>query len=237
MHTLLHILGAILVIAFLAAIFLIAAPNALRLALLTSRFVPRGLKIVIACNDLAGLGAEWLGQFDRSYTPGDTGITSRWQVVKQGASPGLIVLAAATSDVPLGIVTDQFTTGDSSPYLPLRVKPFGAGGFGVGVAGTGVTVTENAAIYSKGDGTFMLEPAVAGTYFLCGYALTAAAAGGKFAFRSIVPIKLTVLAELAVGTTVAGSDAGTTQTCANACRTDLLAIRTACATPTLLKLL
>lgn len=80
-------------------------------------------------------------------------------------------VCAAAADQPLGLATDEADAAED----PVAVRLLGAGkGTVLMVAGETITADED--VYSKGDGKIMDEPAVAGTYWKVGRAVTAGTA-------------------------------------------------------------
>ena len=176
-------------------------------------------------------GAETTNECSRSFKT-DAVIATRHLLFKPGSDSEHIVVGTAAA-APIGTCPDEADAAE----IDVEVTLLGIHERTLIMVASGV-IAADADVYTDAAGKVQTEPTVAGTYFRVGRALTAAAADGdRIEVQHHKPIKVVVLAALAIASTAAGSDAGTTQTCANACRTDLLALRAALAAPAELKLL
>jgi len=177
-------------------------------------------------------GSETTNKDSRSFKT-DAAITTRHLLYKPGSdSEHILVNTAAVC--PLGTVPDEADAAE----IDIEVRLLGIYDGTLIMVASGV-IAADVDVYTDAAGKVQAEPTGAGTFWRVGKSLTAAAADGdRIEVQHHKPIKVVVMAALTVASTAAGSDAGTTQTCANACRTDLLAIRTALnAAPAELKML
>ncbi len=155
-------------------------------------------------------------------------------IVKRGTDAEHYDVCGA-ADEPLGIVADE-AASDAGSLSHRR---------GITLLGSWrkpelVTASEAIAVgdwvYTAANGRVQNEPGGAGTYWRLGKALSPASGAGKmFVIQPTQPVMLTVFAKMTCITTAAGSDAGTTQTLANAIKADLTAFRTATLTVGLVK--
>ncbi len=164
----------------------------------------------------------------------DAAISTRHLLYKTGSDATHIAVTAA-SEEPLGTVPDEASAAEERVQLDL---------LGIGPETRLMVASENIAadvnVFTAANGKVQDEPAVAGTYWLVGRSVTAVtdyANSPKLEVLPCKPIKLVVIAALSAPTTAAGSDAGTTQTLANACKADLVAIDNALAAPAILKVI
>lgn len=162
----------------------------------------------------------------------DAAISTRYLNVKIGSDSGHVAVSDA-DEKPVGVATDEAEGAEE----PIAVGFFGATDeTRKGVSADAIAVGDD--IYTADSGKIQVEPTVAGTYYRTGRALTAAAGANEVVeYEPIAPVKVVVVAELTAPDTADGSDAGTTQTLANALKADLVALEAALATPAEIKLL
>jgi hypothetical protein len=171
----------------------------------------------------------------------DTGIISlyadavpaqRYLLVKQGSDATHFALCGA-ADRPLGPVSDEVEAIEDLA----AVRHLGAYKGTTTMIGNGALAAD-IDIYTAANGKVQGEPTTAGTFWLVGRSKTACAGDAtEFEVTPRAPVKVVVIAAFTAPTTAAGSDAGTTQTLANALKADLTALDNALATPALLKVL
>lgn len=164
----------------------------------------------------------------------DAAIATRHLLFKTGSDADHVAVTGAAEE-PLGTVPDEASAAEERVQVEL---------LGIGPETRLMIASENIAagvnVFTAASGKIQDEPAVAGTYWLVGRSLTAVtdyANSPKIEVLPCKPIKLVVIAALTAPVTAAGSDAGTTQTLANACKADLLAIDNALASPAILKVI
>jgi hypothetical protein len=145
---------------------------------------------LVLCNSTVGEHREALNRTC------DAVIATRWLLVKEGVTPGTTVAVCGAADLPLGVAnTETIKIGDE-----LAVLLLGATGITRKVVASEAIAVKDP-IYTAANGQVQNEPAVAGTYYLIGYALTAAAgAGAEIEIDPIHPIPLTVAAALRTDT-------------------------------------
>ena len=119
----------------------------------------------------------------------DAALTTRYLAVKRGSDVDHVAVCGA-ADKPLGICLDE----PSAAEEPAAIGLFG------GLHGTCLAVASEAIaadddVFTAANGKLQNEPATAGTYYLVGKAVTAAAADGD-AFEIIprAPLKFVVIA-------------------------------------------
>jgi hypothetical protein len=151
----------------------------------------------------------------------------RFYLVKVGTDQAHMALVAATSDKPLGINLDEPLSGNEGtvaiPGPDHSTRPVVASG----------TIHMYDDLYSDGTGKVMNATALntlatAGVYWKVGKALAPATASGQVIEASVhSPICVAVLAALTStqNSTTNGSDAGTTQTLANALKVSYNALQ------------
>jgi hypothetical protein len=197
-------------------------------AILIAGFLPpaRGDMLFANFNSSEHLEGRITYTADNAFT--DAGQQAgRFLVAKIGTDAAHIDLCGAT-DKPHGICTDAPAAGDVGSVSVLGA----ARGTLRGIAAVAIAVDDP--LYTAASGRITNVP-VNGCYFIGKAVSTASAAGDDFEFTPIKPIRVVKVTLTAPGT-AAGSDAGTTQTLANAIRTDLTALQTACSTPSLILL-
>ncbi len=165
----------------------------------------------------------------------------KYLLAKANASAGKVD-PCGVSDCPAGVATDEADIGD-----PLALKLPGVSPQSVLITASG-TLAAGAYIYAAANGRVQGEPTSAGTYYLVGRALTASSgAGDQIEVETCVPVKLIVLAKptstaaainaLTFSSTPTQAQAQALQSAVATLATDFLAITSAAATPTLLKVL
>ncbi len=124
---------------------------------------------------------------------------------------------------PLGTVPDEADAAE----IDIEVRLLGIFDGTLIMVASGV-IAADADVYADAAGKVSTLPAVAGLYWRVGRALVAAAADGdRIEVQHHKPVPVYVLADFTSRTTPVGSDAGTTQTLANALKADLTALRLA----------
>ncbi len=148
-----------------------------------ARPLPRGRKGRIALANIAE-GTHLDGKV--TYLA-DAALSTRHLVGKIG-SDASHVAACGTSDIPLGTITDEATAAED----PVSVSVFGAApGTRRGVASAAITAGDM--VVPAASGKLRTLPGSAGTYYICGRALTAAAADGDvIEFAPCLPIQRVV---------------------------------------------
>ncbi len=162
----------------------------------------------------------------------DAAVGTRYLLGKIGSDLSHVAVCGA-ADKPLGIISDEAAAAEDLVNVDLLGTTTETK---IGVASEAIAV--GADVYTAADGKVQDEPAAAGTYWRIGKALSAAGADDdQIEFDPHAPVRVVVLAELTAPDTADGSDAGTTQTLANALKADLAALEAALATPAEIKLL
>lgn len=162
----------------------------------------------------------------------DAAITTRFLLGKAGSDVAHVAVCGA-GDKPLGIISDEAVAAEDLVNVDLLGTTHETK---IGIASEAISVGDD--LYTAADGKLQGEPATAGTFYRVGNAISAAALDGdRVEFDPCAPVKVVVVAELTAPDTADGSDAGTTQTLANALKADLAALETALATPAEIKLL
>lgn len=118
-------------------------------------------------------------------------ITTRYKLVKKGADANHIAVIAAAADEPIGICTDEPAAAED----PVNVTMLGAHDGTVPMVAGG-NITDGAVVYSKGDGTVIVKPTAAGTYWKVGTARGAWSSGETLEVIPCKPRKLIVIAAL-----------------------------------------
>ena len=144
-------------------------------------FVPRRRRVALANTITAA-----------RYTDGKKTLTAdaaiaRHQLLKSGSSETAVALATSAAK-PLGIARGAYDSGD-----PVAVYLLGAShGTEIGIADAAIAVDARV-VPGTTAGRLRTLPAVTGTYWVCGTALTAAgAAGDEFEFIPSVPYPVVV---------------------------------------------
>lgn len=118
----------------------------------------------------------------------DAAVTARHLLWKAGSTATGVALNGA-STIPIGTIDNT----ESSTGVEMAVLLLGRGPTKKVVASEAITVGE--AVYTAASGKVQDEPAGAGTYYLVGYALTAAAADGDIIeIQDCVPVQFIVAA-------------------------------------------
>jgi hypothetical protein len=103
----------------------------------------------------------------------DVAITLEFAAVKAGSTAARVAVTAASTDVPLGIAESK-TDGEG---YNVAVRLYGKGA-DTKPAVAGDAITRLARVIATADGKHIALPTDAGTYYVVGRALTAAAADG-----------------------------------------------------------
>ncbi len=168
----------------------------------------------------------------------DAALTTRYLLVKRGSDAAHFAVCGA-GDKPLGPCLDEPSAAEAAATIALLGAVKGT----VPVVGSAI-IAVDADVYTAANGKVQGLPAAAGTYYRIGKAFTACVGDGdRFFITPQKPERVVVIA-VATAATVAtadGSDAGTTQTLANALKVELnkviadqAALRAALATPSTL---
>lgn len=161
----------------------------------------------------------------------DAVIGTRFLLVKTGSDAEHVAINT-DGDKPLGAVQDEADAVEDR----ITVFVLGKGHNQLLVAIDAIAKDDY--VYTADDGKVQTSPTAAGTYWLVGRALSAATNDGDLIHvETCIPIKVVVLAAFTGPQTADGSDAGTTQTLANALKADLAALDGALAEPALIKVL
>ena len=164
----------------------------------------------------------------------DAALTTRHLLVKVG-SDGSHFAVCTADDLPLGVCRDE---PDAAEY-PAAIKVPGCYDKTlIVVASEAIAVDDD--IYTDEGGKVQDEPAVAGTFYKIGKALTAASGDGiELEIAHHAPIKVVVIAALTStnGTAAGAADLAALKTEAEKIGDDVRAIGTALATPALVKVL
>lgn len=164
----------------------------------------------------------------------DAALTTRHLLVKKGAG-ALTVAINGAADLPLGVVDNITTAADEA----VTVARLASGEKTRKVVASGI-IAVNAFVYTDADGKVQAEPAVAGSYYLVGRALTAAAADTNvIEIEPIAPVKIVVIAALTSsnGTAAGAADLTALKAEAEKIGDDVRAIAAALAAPALIKVL
>jgi hypothetical protein len=117
--------------------------------------------------------------------------TQKYLLAMAGEEDGEIAVAAAASDIPVGVATDQAFDGD-----PIAMKLLANGAQTVLMVASGAIAT-GSILYGAANGQVQTVPTTAGTYYLVGRALTAATGQNEqIEAETCLPVKVTVLAAL-----------------------------------------
>lgn len=116
----------------------------------------------------------------------DAAITSRNLVVKIGSDENHIALAG-TSDIPLGVCTDEADAAEDEVNVNLLG---GARETQLGVASGSIAAGDF--IVPGASGTVRTLPGTSGTYYIIGRALKAATDGNNVEFDPCVPVQRVV---------------------------------------------
>jgi hypothetical protein len=116
----------------------------------------------------------------------EAAVATRHLLVRKGTASNQVLLGTAT-DRPLGFAEDEGAIGDT-----IAIHPLGLGGRTVlGVASAAIAA--NALLSPAASGKLRTLPVAAGTYWVIGYAITAAGADGdQLELVSCVPYSVTV---------------------------------------------
>lgn len=129
-------------------------------------------------------------------------LATRYVFVKAGADDEHIAAIAATSDRPLGVITDEAAAAED----PIDVELAGINGRTLPCVASAAIATLNLDMYIDAVGKVMIKPTAAGTYWKVGRNLTlAAAANDPVEVQACEPRKLIVIAAL---TSTDGTAAG-----------------------------
>jgi hypothetical protein len=183
----------------------------------TSRLSRRKALVPAINTNPANWGTHWGGK--KTFLS-SAAIATRYALVKRGADSEHAAIVAAAADEPLGISNDQ----PAAAELEFTVFLLGPGAETVPVVAGGAIPADATDLYSKGDGTVIVKPTAAGTYWRVGSLVhqgAAAASGEIVVMVPQKPRKLIVIAALgnANGAIAAlTSSATTTQSEFNALR-------------------
>jgi hypothetical protein len=103
----------------------------------------------------------------------DAALTLEFAAVKAGSTANHVAVTAATTDVPLGIAESKTDAAENE----VAVRLFGKGG-DTKAAVAGAAILRLARVICTAAGKLITLPTAAGTYYVVGRALTAAAADG-----------------------------------------------------------
>jgi len=147
-------------------------------------------------------------------------ITTRYLLGKAGADDEHIAVVAATSDKPIGVITDEAAAAED----PVNVELLGVTNRTLVLVAAGA-IAVAADVYATAAGKVDIKPTAAGTYWRVGVALTApGAANDPVEVATCRPRKLIVLAAL---TNTSGDIADTNSTAVNPVKTDFDSLLTA----------
>jgi len=149
---------------------------ALAIGLAVRHFNRRDRGIILAN---IGEGTHGSGQVTKST---GAAIVGRYKVVKKGADDDHVIIVAAATDVPVGVVGDEASAAE----MPVDVQCFG-GGVGTKKVLLGGTVAFWDEL-SSSNGTAIKLPTAAGTYYPFGRALQAGVSGDTIEFAPAMPV-------------------------------------------------
>jgi hypothetical protein len=133
----------------------------------------------------------------------DAALTVKHYLVKTGSDADHIAVCAAASDEPLGVCIDEAEAAEDA----VSVKLLGAcSGTVLMVASETITAGED--VYSGTDGRVQDTPAVAGTYFKVGRAVTGTTVDLELEVEPCTPQKVNVVANAASLATTQAAMAG-----------------------------
>ena len=122
----------------------------------------------------------------------DAAITTRHLLYKEGATPGTTCAVNGAADKPLGVIDNT----ETSTAVVQTLRLLGRGSTLAMVASEEIAV--GADIYTAANGKVQDEPAVAGTYYKVGRALTGSTADGQLIeVETHPPIRTQVVANAA----------------------------------------
>ncbi|MDD2763481.1 MAG: DUF2190 family protein [Opitutaceae bacterium] len=148
-------------------------------------------------------------------------VATRYLLAKLGADAEHIAVVAATSDQPIGVMTDEAAAAED----PINVELLGVTGRTLPLVAAGAIAT-GADVYQTAAGKVDVKPTAAGTYWRIGTALTAATADGDpIEVATSRPRKLIVIAALG---NVNGEIAALTFTAGGATGPEVEALRDKC---------
>lgn len=170
----------------------------------------RSSKLTRAVNTLpANVGSH---KSSRPYLS-SAAIATRYLLAKVGADDEHIAVVAATSDKPIGVISDEASAAEE----PVNVELLGVTNRTLPLVAA-AAITVGADVYSTAAGKVDVKPTAAGTYWRVGVALTApGAANDPVEVALCKPRKLIVLAAL---TNTAGDIADTNSTAVNPTKSD-----------------
>ena len=155
----------------------------------------------------------------------DSTFGARYLIVKTGAeADGMDVctVTAGVSDVPIGVCTDQPTSGDNA-----TAELFGPNADTIPMVAAGV-IAQDVHVYTAAGGKVQSLPGTAGVYYRVGRSATPCGnANGLVEVAPYSPVRVVIVAKgtSAQNATTNGSDAGTTQTLANALKVSYNALQ------------
>lgn len=172
----------------------------------------------------------------------DAAVATRYLMAKEGTDDDHVA-ACAAADIPIGVMTDEAKAAEDNIAIEL-----------LGISKRTLLMVASEAIdageyvYTAAGGKIQNEPAIAGTYYLVGKALSDAAADGdQVEVAHCHPIKLVVQATfgntdneigaLAIGAAYSQAEVTALRDKAEELADDVRAIRTSLASPALLKIL
>lgn len=172
----------------------------------------------------------------------DAAQTTRYLLVAQGTD-GNHFAVCGVADIPIGVCTDEPAAAED----PADIAFLNATNKTVRMVAS-EAITKDEAVFTAASGKVQDEPATAGTYYLVGYARSAAAADGDvIEVEPCVPIKLVVLAlfgnvnaeigALTIGGTYSQAEVTALRDKTEELADDVRAIQTALASSALLKVL
>lgn len=198
------------------------------MSLLTSTATRRN-KLTALCNIAEGTHEGSITKLT------DAAISVRHLLYKQGTDAHHIAVNGA-ADMPWGVVKDEASAAEARVAVDLLGQKAGTM---LMVASEAIDANEP--VYTAAGGKVQDEPAVAGTYWLVGYAKTTVAAdNAEIEVQHIVPIKVVVVAAFTSTNGVAAAasaDLAALAAEAEKIGDDVRALGTALATPALVKVL
>ena len=141
-------------------------------------------------------------------------VATRYLLAKAGADDEHIAVVAATSEKPIGVITDEAAAAED----PVNVELLGVGNRTLPLVAAGA-IAVAADVYATALGKVDVKPTAAGTYWRVGVALTApGAANDPVEVALCKPRKLSVVAALTQ--TAATQIAGLNSTAVNPTKSD-----------------
>lgn len=165
----------------------------------------------------------------------DAAVTTRFLLCTDGTDANHAAATSAASDRPIGIFGDEASAAED----PIEVQSLNATNLTRKVVAS-EAITVGDLIYTAASGKVQDEPAVAGTYYRIGKAVTEAGADGDvIEVETHAPVKVVVIAALTSsdGTAAAAADLAALKVEAEKIGDDVRAIATALATPAEVKVL